>query len=227
MVSDQIEVHDPEMLRRLAHALSQLPRLIDHMLIEAEEETDPRLQRINRAKENARYELEQAQRELENANEDERRSAWESVSEARERLDRIEAAARTVQFALRRYQLTSNELREMPKGVLAGASKYLTDRIDAIRDYLDCSPPSSSPRIDNNSVPAPNVRSHDQSVLVRDILKGKLGRIKKAPLPRGSPNWNDLERETLGDVERKAAENVTGYKTVLKLLGDGRFDKKV
>jgi len=60
---------------------------------------------------------------------------------------------------------------------------------------------------------------------VADVLKGKKGSIKQAPLPPGSPSWDDILDRTMADIEKGAKENRPGYKEIRKLLQDKRFDK--
>jgi hypothetical protein len=61
--------------------------------------------------------------------------------------------------------------------------------------------------------------------LVRDILKEKKASVRQAPLPPGSPSWSELEAMYWEEVEDGARANKLGFKTVRKLLTDGRFDK--
>ena len=60
---------------------------------------------------------------------------------------------------------------------------------------------------------------------VRDVLQGKLGSIRRAPLPSGSPSWDDISEMTMSEIRAAAKANQPGYKTILKLLTDSRFDK--
>jgi len=61
---------------------------------------------------------------------------------------------------------------------------------------------------------------------VSDVLKGKLGSITRAPLPRGSPSWSDIGNMTMNEVRAAARANQPGFKTILKLLTDSRFNKQ-
>jgi hypothetical protein len=61
--------------------------------------------------------------------------------------------------------------------------------------------------------------------LVSDILKGKRGSIKDAPLPPGSPPWSEIVKKNWGQIANGAKNNQTGYKAIKKLLGDKRFDR--
>jgi hypothetical protein len=61
---------------------------------------------------------------------------------------------------------------------------------------------------------------------VSDVLKGKAGSIMRAPLPRGSPSWSEVGNMTMGEVRAAARANQPGFRTILKLLTDGRFNKK-
>jgi hypothetical protein len=60
---------------------------------------------------------------------------------------------------------------------------------------------------------------------VRDVLEGKRGSIRNAPLPPGSPAWEDVADMTMSEIRAAARANEPGYKTILKLLTDNRFNK--
>jgi len=60
---------------------------------------------------------------------------------------------------------------------------------------------------------------------VAEMLRRKKASVQDAPLPAGSPGWDEIRDERLSEVERKARLNVPGYKTIRKLLSDRRFDK--
>lgn len=60
---------------------------------------------------------------------------------------------------------------------------------------------------------------------VEQILRRKKGSLKNAPLPSGSPSWDDILYETWIDVDRKAKRRVPGYRTIRKLLTDPEYDK--
>ena len=60
---------------------------------------------------------------------------------------------------------------------------------------------------------------------IAEILKGKLGSIQRAPLPSGSPSWSDITSMTLSEIRAGAQANLPGYRTILKLLTDSRFNK--
>ena len=64
-----------------------------------------------------------------------------------------------------------------------------------------------------------------KSKTVAHILIQKKGTIKQAPLPKGSPSWEDLSQMTWEQIELGAKENRAGFKIVRKLLTDKRFDK--
>lgn len=60
---------------------------------------------------------------------------------------------------------------------------------------------------------------------VGDVLRGKKGSITGAPLPAGSPSWTDIRNTPISEIRKGAQENKPGYKTILKLLTDKRFNK--
>ena len=59
---------------------------------------------------------------------------------------------------------------------------------------------------------------------VKEILKGKRGCIKNAPLPKGAPSWDDILDMTLKELQ-SMLNNSDAWKTIKKLLTDKRFDK--
>ena len=60
---------------------------------------------------------------------------------------------------------------------------------------------------------------------VAEVLAGKRGSIKNAPLPPGSPSWEEVSNMTMGQVSALARQNTPGYRTIWKLLTDRRFNK--
>lgn len=67
--------------------------------------------------------------------------------------------------------------------------------------------------------------SKNQGKTVGQILSNKLGSIKNAALPPGSPSWDDILHMKWEDVVAKARAGEAGFKTFLKLLGKGEYDK--
>ena len=65
----------------------------------------------------------------------------------------------------------------------------------------------------------------DADQTVAHVLRGKQASIRQAPLPPGSPSWDDLLTLPMVEVERRANNNEPGYRTVRKLLKDRRFEK--
>jgi RHS repeat-associated protein len=60
---------------------------------------------------------------------------------------------------------------------------------------------------------------------VAEILKGKKGSVKSAPLEPGAPSWDKILNTRWEDIVSAARSRQTGYDTIRKLLTDGRFDK--
>ena len=60
---------------------------------------------------------------------------------------------------------------------------------------------------------------------IKEVLKGKLGSIQRAPLPKGAPSWDEVRSMTISDIREGAQRNLPGYKELLKLLTDRRFNK--
>jgi RHS repeat-associated protein len=77
-----------------------------------------------------------------------------------------------------------------------------------------------------NSQPSQPPKSHPNSgKTVRQILKGKKGDIRRAPLDKGCPGWDDILDEPWENIVKGAKANQPGYKTFHKLLTDSRFDR--
>lgn len=60
---------------------------------------------------------------------------------------------------------------------------------------------------------------------VTEILTGKKGGIRQAPLEPGSPSWDDIRGMMWEEVVRRAERDDPGFRIFKKLLSDGRFDK--
>jgi tripartite motif-containing protein 71 len=65
----------------------------------------------------------------------------------------------------------------------------------------------------------------EADIVASDVLKGKLGKITRAPLPPGSPAWADIANMTMAEIRVAAKANEPGFKVIYKLLNDSRFDK--
>jgi RHS repeat-associated protein len=65
----------------------------------------------------------------------------------------------------------------------------------------------------------------EADITVADVLKGKLGKITRAPLPPGSPSWADIQQMTIAEIRAAAKANEPGYRTILKLLTEGKYNK--
>lgn len=65
----------------------------------------------------------------------------------------------------------------------------------------------------------------DSEQTVDEVLKGKVGSITRAPLPAGSPSWDELRSMTMSEIEKGAKTNLPGYRTILKLLTNSRYNK--
>jgi hypothetical protein len=69
------------------------------------------------------------------------------------------------------------------------------------------------------------VPPNDNNETVSDILKRKQGRIKNAPLPPGSPSWDEILDLTWEEIKERAIQRTKGFKTFRKLLSDPEYDK--
>ena len=67
--------------------------------------------------------------------------------------------------------------------------------------------------------------SNNAGKIVAEILKAKTGRIKNAPLPRGSPSWGEILHLTWEEIDARAKRRVAGYRTIRKLLSDPEYNK--
>jgi hypothetical protein len=60
---------------------------------------------------------------------------------------------------------------------------------------------------------------------VAEVLERRKASIKDAPLPPGSPSWDQIRNLRMSEIDRRARRNVRGYRTIRKLLSDRRFAK--
>ncbi len=60
---------------------------------------------------------------------------------------------------------------------------------------------------------------------VAEILRGKRGAIRTAPLEPGSPSWDDIRGMLWEEVVARAEADEPGFRTIKKLLGERRFNK--
>ena len=60
---------------------------------------------------------------------------------------------------------------------------------------------------------------------VREILKAKRAGIRKAPLDKGSPDWDDILNLTWEEIVKRQKRRDAGFQTIHKLLKQKRFDK--
>jgi hypothetical protein len=60
---------------------------------------------------------------------------------------------------------------------------------------------------------------------VAEILKTRLGSIKNAPLPAGSPSWSQILNLTWEEIVAGARAGKPGFSAFKKLLQDRRFKK--
>jgi hypothetical protein len=67
--------------------------------------------------------------------------------------------------------------------------------------------------------------AEDEGKTVREILSAKKASIRDAPLPPGSPPWDDVLDLTWEELTERAKRRVPGYKTIKKLLGAKEYDK--
>ena len=67
--------------------------------------------------------------------------------------------------------------------------------------------------------------SCNEEETVDQRLRQKRGKIKNAPLDRGSPSWEEIRNMKMSEVRRRAQRGEVGYKTIWKLLNDPRFTK--
>lgn len=67
--------------------------------------------------------------------------------------------------------------------------------------------------------------SYDPAELAKAVMRRKKGSIQRADLPPGSPPWDQVREMPMAEIEAAAKANQPGYKTILKLLQDKRFDR--
>ena len=69
------------------------------------------------------------------------------------------------------------------------------------------------------------IMAADLGKKVGDVLKTRKGSIQNAPKPPGTPGWDTIRDLTMAEILRRAQKGETGFKTIWKLLNDGRFKK--
>ena len=67
--------------------------------------------------------------------------------------------------------------------------------------------------------------SDNDGKTVADILTGKKGSIKQAPLQRDSPSWDEILELTWEEITKRARRGKRGYRTIRKLLSDPEYNK--
>ena len=60
---------------------------------------------------------------------------------------------------------------------------------------------------------------------IDEILIGKMGSVRRAPLPPGFPGWDAVATMKWEEIVRRAQANEPGFRELRKLLSDKRFDK--
>jgi hypothetical protein len=61
---------------------------------------------------------------------------------------------------------------------------------------------------------------------VAEILRGKKGRVRRAALDPGSPDWDDILHLTWEEIEDKAKKDQPGFRAIHKLLAQRKYNKK-
>ena len=69
------------------------------------------------------------------------------------------------------------------------------------------------------------IMAADLGKKVGEVLKTRLGKIYRAPLPPGFPGWDAIRDLTMAEILRQAQKGDKAYKEIWKLLTDGRFKK--
>ncbi len=69
------------------------------------------------------------------------------------------------------------------------------------------------------------VMAADLGKKVGEVLKTRKGSIQNAPKPPGTPGWDTIRDLTMAEILRRAQKGETGFRTIWKLLNDGRFKK--
>ena len=60
---------------------------------------------------------------------------------------------------------------------------------------------------------------------VVEVLRTRKGSIQNAPKPPGTPGWDAIRDLTMAEILRRAQNGEPGFRTIWKLLNDGRFKK--
>jgi hypothetical protein len=65
----------------------------------------------------------------------------------------------------------------------------------------------------------------NENTRVTEILKTRKSQIKRAPLPLGSPSWDEIAELTWGDIVEGARQNRSGFRTIRKLPTDKEYER--
>lgn len=76
------------------------------------------------------------------------------------------------------------------------------------------------------TLPVPLHHKIDLDQTVDEVLKSRKGSVKRAPLPKGSPSWEDIRHLTMKQVLERKQVGMVGYRVFWKLLTEKeRFGK--
>lgn len=107
---------------------------------EAEAEAMPRIARFEHALEAAHDEVREAERALDDSEDDEARWREDRLEEARARLSYMESAGDDLVAALSNYRSAAAELSRLEREILAPAREFLDGRLQALAEYGGASP---------------------------------------------------------------------------------------
>ena len=60
---------------------------------------------------------------------------------------------------------------------------------------------------------------------VAEILRAKRAGVKLAPLPKGSPSWDEILHLSWEEIDARAKRREPGYRTICKLLSDPEYNE--
>lgn len=136
MSDGQAELHSVEPLLDLAGTIDQLSASVSRELEETESELLPRLRRLERAQQYAWQMVREAERAVQEAEEDDaRRAAEERLERAQEYARRLDDAMDDVRRALAHYKSAATDLSAARRGAFAHAASQLRTIVDHARDY--------------------------------------------------------------------------------------------
>jgi hypothetical protein len=177
----QAELLDDGPLQALAQTMAGLPKMLARALDCTENDAGPRLRRLERAIDEARWQVQRAEAALESVDYEDGEGDYDAAAAyleaARAHLARLEAGAQRVEEALTRYRSAALDLRETERRTMTQAHSFLLERLTALRAY-------DAVRLEGGGRSAPQAAS--TTSVAEEDTRTPVGRdLYNTPLPAG------------------------------------------